>query len=69
MENNSKIIIPIICENPQCLNFSHQINSVSEIAEDDIDLFYESYDGSDERDYCPICKNLGVAEDYIINPI
>jgi hypothetical protein len=59
--------IPIVCENEQCPNFGKTINVISEIAAEDIDLFYEDYDGSVEYDYCPICGELGVAKDPILN--
>lgn len=62
-----QVEIPIVCENAQCLNFGKTLNVISEIAVDDLDLFYEDYDGSVEYDYCPICGELGVAEDPILN--
>lgn len=60
-----QIKIPIICENNQCPNLGKAINIVSEIAIEDIDLFYENYDGSANEDYCSICGELGIAEDPI----
>ncbi len=61
-----EIEIPVICENNQCENFGNLVNVVSEITTDEVDLFYENYDGSTEDDYCPICGELGVAEDPVI---
>lgn len=54
---------PIICENNQCENYGNLVNLVYGIKLEDVDLFYENYDGSGEYDYCPICGELGVAED------
>mgnify|MGYP000079575518 CR=1 FL=1 len=59
--------IPIVCENERCLNFGQTINVISGITMEDIDLFYENYDGSVEYDYCQICGELGVAEDPALN--
>ncbi|MEW6006482.1 MAG: hypothetical protein AB1695_14355 [Stygiobacter sp.] len=56
--------IPIICEN-ECVNRGSVINIVSGIPEEDLDLFYEDYDGSDESDICRFCGQAGVA----LNPI
>ncbi len=55
--------IPVICKNTQCSNFGNLVNKIT-LSTDNIDLFYESYDGTEQKDYCPICKELGVAEDY-----
>lgn len=66
MAKNRKLIIPIICENPKCSNFNHLVNEVTGLTNNDLDLFYEGYNGSDEQDYCPICQKLGIAEDYFI---
>jgi hypothetical protein len=65
MVQNKQVAVPIICENPRCPNFGQIINVVSEI--EDIDLFYENYDGSVSEDYCIVCGELGVAEDPILN--
>jgi hypothetical protein len=62
----AQIEIPIICENDQCQNFGNFINIVYDIAINRINLFYENYDGSVEDDYCPICGELGIAEDPIL---
>lgn len=67
MAQSINLQIPIVCENNKCNNYGKIINIVSEINVDDIDLFYENYDGSVEDDYCPICGELGVAEDPIVN--
>ncbi|WKZ51201.1 MAG: hypothetical protein QY329_00445 [Anaerolineales bacterium] len=67
MAHSRQVKIPIVCENGQCSNFGGTINVISEIAAEDLDLFYENYDGSVEYDYCPICGELGVAEDPILN--
>lgn len=63
MAQKEQIVIPIICENPHCANLDNLVNVVSGITTDDMDLFYESYDGTDAEDYCPVCGELGVAED------
>ncbi len=63
MAQSEKIDIPITCENPQCENAGRLVNVISEIAVEEIDLFYESYDGSDDADYCLTCEELGVAGD------
>lgn len=65
MAQATKIEIPIICENTQCRNFGKVINLISGIAIEDLDLFYENYDGSVEEDECPVCGEIGVAEDPI----
>ncbi|MCC6299039.1 MAG: hypothetical protein IT314_07055 [Anaerolineales bacterium] len=63
-QNNIKV--PILCENSHCRNFGNIVNIVSEISMEDIDLFYEGYDGSVDQDYCPVCGELGIAEDPIL---
>lgn len=67
MAQSTDLKIPIVCENNECENYSNLINVVGEINIGDVDLFYENYDGSVENDYCPICGELGVAEDPIPN--
>lgn len=67
MAQSAELKIPIVCENSECANYGDFINVVGEITIDDINLFYENYDGSVEYDYCPICGELGVAEDPILN--
>lgn len=64
-----QVEIPIICENEQCQNFGNVINVISEIAIEDLDLFYENFDDSVEEDHCIICGELGVAEDPIFKKI
>ena len=61
-----KIKIPIVCETPGCSNGGLLINVISEVPIADMDLFYESYDGSDDADYCVICGELGIAQDPIM---
>ena len=61
-----QIAVPIICENQQCPNLWKTINTVSELKIEDIDLFYENYDGSVSEDYCFICGELGIAEEPIV---
>lgn len=68
MAKNIKIAIPIICENIKCSNFGSIVNTVTGLNSDDADLFYEGYNGSEKEDYCPICKELAVAEDYYVLP-
>ena len=63
MAQNQKFVIPITCGNPQCRNFNELVNMVSGVTMENMDLFYESYDGSDTEDYCLVCGELGVAED------
>lgn len=67
MAQDRALKIPIVCENDQCKNHGNAFNIVSGINIKDIDLFYESYDGSVEQDYCPICGQLGIAEDPILS--
>lgn len=62
----SEIVIPIICENDLCKNYGKAINMIRGIPARELDLFYESYDGSEEEDYCLFCGKLGVAEDPLI---
>lgn len=62
MERNQAVEIPIICESQQCANYGRVINIVSELTTNDLDLFYEDYNGTEPADYCPLCKKLGVAE-------
>ena len=64
MAQKKTVSVPITCGNGKCSNFGNLINCVTELVEEDIDLFYEGYDGSDSADYCPLCNELGVAEDY-----
>ncbi len=60
----SKIEIPIFCENDKCQNYGKLINLVRGIRLEDIDLFYENYGNSaNDNDYCKICGELGVIED------
>ncbi|KAA0268127.1 hypothetical protein FBQ99_00155 [Chloroflexi bacterium CFX2] len=61
------IEIPVICENLQCPNFGNVVNMISGIPLSNMDLVYESFDGSEEEDFCPVCKELGVAEDPIMS--
>lgn len=63
MAQNTQIVIPITCGNSRCRNFNHLVNVVSGVPLEKLDLFYESYDGSESADYCPACGELGVAED------
>jgi len=58
-----EVEIPIVCENDQCENHGNLVNLVHGIKFEEIDLFYENYDGSVEYDYCPICGELGVVEE------
>jgi hypothetical protein len=55
--------IPIVCEIAVCPNSWRVVNVVSEIDEDNIDLFFEGYDDSEPEDHCTVCGALGVAED------
>ncbi len=59
------MIIPIICENLDCANAGAEVNHISGINPPDLELFYESYDGSELLDHCSICGCLGIAEDPI----
>ncbi|MCZ2128186.1 MAG: hypothetical protein LC099_10495 [Anaerolineales bacterium] len=68
MAQNIEVNIPIVCENDECKNCGSLINIISEINIQDVDLFYENYDGSNEHDYCPICGQLGIAEDPVLKP-
>jgi hypothetical protein len=63
-----EVEIPIFCENDQCTNYGNLINLVHGIGLEEIDLFYENYDDSIEYDYCPMCGELGVAEDAYLLP-
>jgi hypothetical protein len=58
-----KMKVPIFCETEGCPNSGKVVNWVTNIPVEDLDLFYEGYDGSEEADYCNICGELGVAED------
>ena len=66
MVQSQKLVVPIICENALCQNSGKLVNRVYGINTSEIDLFYENYDGSIEEDYCPICGELGIAEDPIM---
>ncbi|MBI3537601.1 MAG: hypothetical protein HY070_08605 [Chloroflexi bacterium] len=66
MEQSREIEIPIICETNQCENYGKIVNVVRGIRFKDLDLFYENFDDSVEQDKCPICGELGVAEDPIL---
>ena len=63
MAKERNVIIPIVCWTDGCKNFGKEINTVTDIKEEDLDLFFEGYDGSSDSDYCPICGEMGVAED------
>lgn len=63
MAQNEQIVVPITCGNSSCRNFNRLVNVISGISVEDMDLFYQSYDGSDPHDYCPVCGELGIAED------
>lgn len=67
MAHDTEVNIPIVCENSECKNYGNLINLISKLNIKDLDLFYENYDGSVEYDYCPICGQLGTAEDPILN--
>jgi len=58
--------IPIVCENYHCENYGNLVNLVSGVNIEDLDFFYENYSDSVEHDFCPICEELGVAEDPIL---
>ena len=66
MAQNKRVVIPIICGSPQCRHFKQLVNVVSEVPIEELDLFYEGYDGSDSADYCMVCGKLGVAEDALL---
>jgi hypothetical protein len=66
MAQAKEVEIPIICENEQCSSFGKLVNVVYGITMNELDLFYENYDGSVDEDHCLICGELGVAEDPII---
>ena len=55
--------VPIVCCEPDCANNGITVNEVSKINPQDLDDFYESFDGSSPEDHCPLCGNLGVIED------
>ncbi|MBI5652024.1 MAG: hypothetical protein HZC40_16530 [Chloroflexi bacterium] len=67
MAQNSALEIPIVCENDQCENHGNIVNLVRGITREEIDHFYESYDESVSQDHCPICGELGVAEEPIVS--
>jgi len=66
MAQSREVDIPIVCENKQCENCGNLVNVVRGINIEDLNLFYENYDDSVEQDHCPICGELGVAEDPIL---
>ena len=55
--------VPIICRTTDCPNHGKCINQVSGIAENELDLFYANFVDPEPEDYCPLCGNVGVAED------
>lgn len=61
--------IPVRCLTPGCSRIGQIINRISGIDEDELDYFYENWaDGADPEDFCPDCKQLGVAEDPVEFP-
>ena len=63
---NVQIAVPVICENPHCRNFHELVNLVTGLCIDDADSCYETgFDGSDKEDYCTVCGELGIAQDWI----
>ena len=66
MAKGAEIRIPIVCENERCENYGNLVNLVRGIKANEADLFYDNFNGSVEEDYCPICGELGVAEDPIL---
>jgi len=60
-----KMKVPIVCETDGCPNYGKTINWVTNIPEEDLDLFYEGYDESEPADYCQLCGEWGVAEDPV----
>ena len=60
------MIVPIICENPDCKNAGQEVNRVSGILPPDVNLFYEGYDGVESEDQCPVCGEAGVVADPVL---
>ncbi|HET6201763.1 MAG TPA: hypothetical protein VFI25_03045 [Planctomycetota bacterium] len=57
--------IPIWCETEGCPNHGDIVNVVLDVAGEDLDSFYESYDGSEPADFCRACGKLGIAGDPV----
>lgn len=57
--------VPIVCLTGGCAGRGRLVNVVSGLLEEDLDSFYEGYDESCPEDYCPICGELGVADDPV----
>ena len=57
------MIVPIVCWTDGCPNRGTEVNRVHGLNPQDLDLFFEGYDESEPEDHCPLCKELGVAED------
>lgn len=55
--------IPVICMTEGCANRGEAVNVISGIEEEYLEAFYESFGDAEPEDYCPICGELGVAED------
>ena len=60
------MIIPIVCRTAGCAGAGREVNRVSGIPPPDLDLFFEGYDGSDPADQCPMCRQVGIAEDPLL---
>lgn len=60
--------VPLVCETTGCNNSGNVVNLVSGIIPQDLDLFYEDYDGSAPEDRCPLCGQPAIAQDPLREP-
>jgi hypothetical protein len=57
--------VPVICLTDGCPQRGNLIHVISGIAEDNLDLFFEGFADDCPEDYCPECRQLGVACDPV----
>ena len=58
-----QLIIPIVCETPDCPNNGWCFDRVSGIDPALLDAVYESYGTEDGENFCPFCGELGITYD------
>ena len=57
--------VPVVCFTDGCARRGNLINVIGGIAEDDLDLSFEGFADDCPEDYCPGCRQLGVACDPV----
>lgn|GEM_PF-5125341 len=56
--------VTVVCETPGCERNGEVINTISELEEESLDIWFEDYNGeSEEADWCIACGQPGIAQD------